>query len=584
MLKCFSILFVFCSFLNFSQTDKISPEGESKENFFSAGGFPKLYYPEYIPVNSTFDISLIASSSFPEADKLELYIIPSERVYLNKLTFSSVYETKKLGYSSSSSDDYPFGKGFHGTVYKTKIALNDSLYPAGTFFQVLSGFKVENIGVSSIKFYGVFKKGEKVLGSITPAQLTDNTAQDETTETDYDFLTAEIVLYKPQKTADNSILFDGPSSLNIAFKEDYADDLSCEFWLRINDPEISFLKILNKETSSVEYELSANAFQTLSVNSVKNEQKYLDPVFLGKKSWYHIKVVFHFEEDIVDFFCNETLLSKFSLPEFSNPDDLIFNFENLYEKKSFQLDLLRFSDLESAQKKISIPDTSRDSIRSRIISQFKFENSNEILNNRQNIDVDFSSIRIVKSDAPIFALAPELNIRVLGNVYELEWSGGDYKQAASYTLERSKGASYTSVFTVESDNSAEKKYTFLDEKDESSGIVYYRVKQKNIDGTIAYSSQVKVGQGLLEPFIVEQNFPNPFNPKTSIEVELLEDSEIEITIYNLEGREISKLHKGFLAKGVYKFDFDASELTSGIYLYKVATPNYNQTRKMIFTK
>jgi hypothetical protein len=400
---------------------------------------------------------------------------------------------------------------------------------------------------------------------------------------DYDFLTADINFYKPQKIADNSILFDGPSSLNVSLKEDYADDLACEFWLRLNDPEISFLKILNKETSLAEYELSTNSFQTLSVSSAQNEQKYINPVFLGRKSWYHINIVFHFEEGFVDFYCNEALISKYSLQDFINPDNLVFHFQNSEEKKSFQLDLLRFSNLEKPEKNISGLISDKDSVSTKIITQFKFEKAGEILNNKGNINVDFSGIRIVKSDAPIFAEAPELNIRVLGNVYELEWSGGDYKQAASYVLEKSKGSEYSPVFTVQSDN-FEKKYTFLDEKDETSGIVYYRVKQTNIDGSVVYSSQVKVGQGSLEPFTVEQNFPNPFNPKTSIEVELLEGSEIEITIYNLEGREISKLHKGFLSKGVYKFDFDASELPSGIYLYKVAAPTYSQTRKMIFTK
>ena len=76
----------------------------------------------------------------------------------------------------------------------------------------------------------------------------------------------------------------------------------------------------------------------------------------------------------------------------------------------------------------------------------------------------------------------------------------------------------------------------LDQKDESSEVVYYRVKQVDKDGSIVYSSQVKVGQGLFEPFIVEQNYPNPFNPKTSIVVELLEDTQVKVIVYNLEGK------------------------------------------------
>ncbi len=130
----------------------------------------------------------------------------------------------------------------------------------------------------------------------------------------------------------------------------------------------------------------------------------------------------------------------------------------------------------------------------------------------------------------------------------------------------------------------DKVYSYLDKVDENSDVVFYRVKQSNSDGTAVYSSQVKVGQGIMEPFTVDQNFPNPFNPKTSISIELLEDAEVEITIYNLEGKEVQKLEKGYLSKGKHTFSFDGSELPSGVYLYKVATPTYTQTKKMILAK
>ena len=174
---------------------------------------------------------------------------------------------------------------------------------------------------------------------------------------------------------------------------------------------------------------------------------------------------------------------------------------------------------------------------------------------------------------------------MLANSYELDWSGGDYKQADYYVLEKSsKNSEYETVFRIEADNLNEKNYSFLDQKDESSDVVYYRVKQVDKDGSIVYSSQVKVGQGLFEPFIVEQNYPNPFNPKTSIVVELLEDAQVKVIIYNLEGKEVVTLQDGPLSKGVHKFTFDATDLPSGVYLYKIETPEYSQTKKMVLTK
>jgi hypothetical protein len=268
------------------------------------------------------------------------------------------------------------------------------------------------------------------------------------------------------------------------------------------------------------------------------------------------------------------------------PEDLEFVFSNNSDETVFQIDLLRFIDLHNSMdasfENFNYLNFISDS--SRVISQFNFDNSDENLSQEQ-IKINSSQIQYVKSDAPIFARAPELNIHVLSKMYQLEWSGGDFRQASSYILEKSSGNSpFTGIFNIEPEKSPEKIYAYLDKKDENAEIVYYRVKQVNKDGSIIYSSQVKVGQGLLTPFFIEQNFPNPFNPKTSIFVELFEDNEVEITIYNLEGGEIAKIFKGFLRKGKHKFSFDGTGLPSGIYLYKVDTPIYSEIKKMILTK
>lgn len=121
------------------------------------------------------------------------------------------------------------------------------------------------------------------------------------------------------------------------------------------------------------------------------------------------------------------------------------------------------------------------------------------------------------------------------------------------------------------------------------GVMYYsfsnyKLVPRKDDDFVGYSTAVKDEHSSPVTFNLEQNYPNPFNPRTSIVLNLLEDSDVEITVYNLEGKEISKIFKGFLTNGIHKFSFDASELPSGIYLYKVSTPNYSDTKKMILTK
>ncbi|MEJ2196034.1 MAG: T9SS type A sorting domain-containing protein [Ignavibacteriaceae bacterium] len=91
--------------------------------------------------------------------------------------------------------------------------------------------------------------------------------------------------------------------------------------------------------------------------------------------------------------------------------------------------------------------------------------------------------------------------------------------------------------------------------------------------------KVKIGQAEIQEFILGQNFPNPFNPSTLISVEVLEASEFEIVVYGLEGQEIEVLFKGYLTQGEYQFKFDGSDIPSGIYLYKISSPNFNQTKK-----
>jgi hypothetical protein len=313
----------------------------------------------------------------------------------------------------------------------------------------------------------------------------------------------------------------------------------------------------------------------------------LKPYFIGKKSWYHISIITSEENGTIGFYCNGTLVAKNQLPSLFEENDLKFVFGNDAEVKSFMIDLLRIVDLNNS---VRLSFTNRHSINfssdsSSIAAVYKMDSSNEFLKENKSVKLEFSNVKFIKSDAPIFTKSPELNITLLGSTYLLEWKGGDYKQAQHYILEKSSGNNpYSQIHSVQADNTQEKSYSFVDAPDINSEVVYYRIKQQNYDGSVVYSPQVKIGQGITEPFTTGQNYPNPFNPKTSIEVDLIQDSEIEITIYSLDGTEITKLYKGFLSKGVYKFDFDGEGLPSGIYLYKVSAPNFTQTKKMILTK
>ena len=85
-------------------------------------------------------------------------------------------------------------------------------------------------------------------------------------------------------------------------------------------------------------------------------------------------------------------------------------------------------------------------------------------------------------------------------------------------------------------------------------------------------------------FILYQNYPNPFNPSTIIHYEIPNDGLVTLKIYDELGREVKTLVNQYQNKGRYDINFDASNLASGIYFYRIEAGNFIQTRKMLLLK
>ena len=85
-------------------------------------------------------------------------------------------------------------------------------------------------------------------------------------------------------------------------------------------------------------------------------------------------------------------------------------------------------------------------------------------------------------------------------------------------------------------------------------------------------------------FQLYQNFPNPFNPKTTIKYEISMTSEVELNIYNILGEKVATLESGKQTAGNFQVEWDAADFASGIYFYTLVINNYMQSRKMILLK
>jgi hypothetical protein len=89
---------------------------------------------------------------------------------------------------------------------------------------------------------------------------------------------------------------------------------------------------------------------------------------------------------------------------------------------------------------------------------------------------------------------------------------------------------------------------------------------------------------LAKDYTLSQNYPNPFNPSTSILYSIPNSGNVTITVYNQLGKEIMTLVNGFKNKGSYEISFNGSELSSGIYFYKLNAGSYTDTKKMLLVK
>jgi hypothetical protein len=85
---------------------------------------------------------------------------------------------------------------------------------------------------------------------------------------------------------------------------------------------------------------------------------------------------------------------------------------------------------------------------------------------------------------------------------------------------------------------------------------------------------------LPEGFALTQNYPNPFNPSTTIGFSVPASGRVTLRVYDLLGREVSTLVDGQLAPGSYEATFDAAGLPSGMYVYRLVSGTYTETRKM----
>ena len=132
-------------------------------------------------------------------------------------------------------------------------------------------------------------------------------------------------------------------------------------------------------------------------------------------------------------------------------------------------------------------------------------------------------------------------------------------------------------------------YTFTDPSP-SPVTISYRLKQIDRDGQFVYSKEVMLSltsipsKGLPTEFALGQNYPNPFNPSTNVEFSIPTAQMVSLKIYDVTGREVATLVHGQTEPGKYSVQWNAGNLSSGVYVYRLTAGSYTSAKKLLLQK
>lgn len=208
---------------------------------------------------------------------------------------------------------------------------------------------------------------------------------------------------------------------------------------------------------------------------------------------------------------------------------------------------------------------------------------------------DDAGIRKLYWDVESWIIPVELvsfNASVNINAITLNWLTASEVNNSGFEIERSKVKSQNSNEAVwekigfvngNGTTTEIKSYSFID-NNVTAGTYSYRLKQIDFNGTFEYSNIIEVEVSSPQNFELSQNYPNPFNPSTTISFSLPQNVFVILKVYDVIGNEVATLVNEEKSAGRYDINFNAANLSSGIYFYSISAGSFNQVNKMTLIK
>ncbi len=197
----------------------------------------------------------------------------------------------------------------------------------------------------------------------------------------------------------------------------------------------------------------------------------------------------------------------------------------------------------------------------------------------------------VRSDLSFYEPIRQIEVERGTNSVLLSWEAPD-QEATSFSIERSKdGVVFDPLGVVErhseptfGDNQS--LFAYQDHTPFRT-IAFYRIRQHFEDGTDKLSPPIKLGLGDGEDIssaVLDGNFPNPFNPSTTVMYTVKDAQHVQVSVWDLAGQRIAILVDEFKTPGQYEARFDAGDLPSGSYFVRMNSTDGVLTHQMILMK
>ena len=401
----------------------------------------------------------------------------------------------------------------------------------------------------------------------------------------------------------NAMQFDGVHSyVSIPLKENFSLHLDSSFtvetWFATTSGNAVLVSTRQDDfLTAFPFEISITESGALHLRHAESGvvTETTESPFVCDGQWHHTALVFDAESRTMFLGLDGKVIDSLSIYRiYSSPITSLFIASRKGRKLFFSGSMDEVRLWKKARSIREIENTKNrilSGAESFLYALYSFENTSGgyIMNSTPEIGIDaeaYNRPKLVFSKAPLEVEFKTFHAEVIADSVLLRWETFDEKNVERYIVE--KRLETGSYFVISKQDALhlptkQNNYAIVAPRNPEE-VCYFRLKQVNSDGTIQLSEELPVGFEEKHNFVLDQNIPNPFYPKTLIAFTLKEATHVTLTVYDMLGRTVETIVDQKQPAGNYSKEFDGSDLPSGIYFYKLRTVSGSETKKMLLSQ